>query len=390
MSRDASRTTAGPAALQVSVVMPCLNEEGAVADCVHKALAWMGAAGRTGEVIVVDNGSTDRSAELASGAGARVVAEPQPGYGSAIRRGFRDAQGAYLVMGDCDGTYDFGRLGPLVDPLDDGYDMVVGNRLSGSLARGAMPWLHRFIGTPLISAALRLFTGAKISDSQCGLRSIRRDAAERLQLRTTGMEFASEMILKATRQGLRVTEVPIAYDVRVGESKLSTFRDGWRHLRFLLISSPSMLFVAPGLVFVLLGLVSLAITVLGRGGVNVGSLEWQPVFAASIFLVVGINALYVGLLAGLLAVRAGEDENQVVRFYRRWLGLERLLGLSIAAIVIGGALDAFALVQWLNHSGVDLIPPTALGQAFLLLGSNSLFGALAAAMVEDTPLGGRP
>src|SRR5450759_4528659 len=205
--------------MDVSIVMPCLNEERGVAECVRKALDWIGRSGMKGEVIVVDNGSTDRSAAVAEEAGARVIEESERGSGA---------------------------------PLDEGYDLVMGNRLTDQLAKGAMPWAHRVIGTPLISWMLRLFTGAKITDSQCGLRAMRRQPIQELNLRSPGMEFASEMILKAMRQGLRMTEVPISYDVRTGESKLSTLRDGWRHLRFLLVSSPSYVFLGPGFLCLLL------------------------------------------------------------------------------------------------------------------------------------------
>lgn len=378
---DVARPSA--AELDVSVVMPCLDEEGAVGACVRDALGWMRESGRSGEVIVVDNGSSDRSAEMAAEAGARVILELQRGYGNAIRRGFREARGRYMVMGDCDGTYDFRRLDPLVAPLDEGYHLVVGNRLSEGLVAGAMPWSHRFIGTPAISWLLRVVTRAKITDSQCGLRAIRRDAAERLNLRTPGMEFASEVILEAMRQGLRITEVPVAYDVRIGRSKLSTFRDGWRHLRFLLVSSPSYVFLGPGLPFLALGLASLAVTVFANGGVTIGPVAWEPVFAASIFLVIGLNALMLGLLVKLLAVRTGDAEGRIVRFYHRHLGLERLLVASAAFLVAGAGLDVFVLVEWLARTGRNLLPWAALAQALLVMGANCLFGALAAAMVDD-------
>jgi hypothetical protein len=248
-----------------------------------------------------------------------------------------------------------------------------------------MPWLHRFIGTPFISWVLRVLTGARVTDSQCGLRAIRREAAERLNLRTPGMEFASEMILKAMRQHLRMTEVPIPYDVRTGESKLSTFRDGWRHLRFLLVSSPSYVFLGPGFLFISLGLVSLAVTVFANRGVTIGSVGWEPVFAASIFLVIGINALVLGLLAQLLAVRTAGAESRVVRFYHRYLGLERLLVISVTMVLAGVGLDVFVLFEWLGHSTRNLLPWAAIAQSLLVLGANSLLGALAAAMVDESP-----
>lgn len=362
--------------------MPCLNEEDSVAACVREARGWIDRSGMSGEVIVVDNGSTDRSAELAAQAGARVVQEPRPGYGSALLRGFEEARGTYLVMGDCDGTYEFGKLEPLVGPLRDGYELVVGNRLTPMLAPGAMPWAHRVIGTPLISYILRLFSGARIKDSQCGLRAIRKEAYERLRLKATGMEFASEMILKAVRQGLRITEVPIAYNARVGESKLSTFRDGWRHLRFLLITSPSYVFIAPGLVFLILGLISLAVSIFTTSGVAVGSLRWHPIFAAGIFLVIGINTMMLGLCSKLFAQRRHEPEDAIVRFYRRYLGLERLLAIAVATAAVGVGLDIFILIEWATHSGRDLLPMATVSQSLLVIGANLIFAALAAALID--------
>jgi glycosyltransferase involved in cell wall biosynthesis len=369
--------------LDISVVMPCLNEEEGVADCVTKALNWIKASGMTGEVVVVDNNSTDRSAEIATAAGARVVAEKEPGYGAALRRGFREARGKYMVMGDCDGTYSFSDLTPLVSPLDEGYDLVMGNRMTPQLAKGAMPWSHRVIGTPIISLMLRMFTGAKITDSQCGLRAMRRDSIQKLNLRTPGMEFASEMILKAMRQNLKLTEVPISYDVRIGEAKLNTIRDGWRHLRFLLISSPSYAFLLPGFLLLALGIASLVITVAKTSGVDIGPAKWEPIFAASIFFVVGINILMLGLLAKILAVRSGDVESRMVVFYHKYLGLERMIGLAALGLLIGGILDVWVLVDWLEDNGRNLLPRAAIAQSFIVIAANLLFGAFAAAMVDE-------
>ncbi len=378
------QTASATEELDISIVMPCLNEAEGVAECVRKGREWIDRAGLKGEVVVVDNNSTDDSAELAAAAGARVIAERDPGYGSALRAGFRQARGRFMVMGDCDGTYDFSQLDALVGPLDEGYDLVMGNRLTDQLAPGAMPWAHRFIGTPMISWILRIFTGAKIRDSQCGLRAMRRDSIQALGLRSTGMEFASEMILRAMRRGLKITQVPISYDVRAGESKLSTFRDGWRHLRFLLISSPSHAFLLPGLLFMLLGLFSLIITVSTNSGLDIGDLNWEPVFAASIFFVVGINVVMLGVLAKLLAFRTSGIESRVVDFYHRYLGLERLLLVSGAGFLAGGIIDLVVLIEWLGGTAAypDLLPWAAVGQALIVIGANVLFGAIAAAMVD--------
>jgi len=369
--------------LDISIVMPCLNEEDGVAECVTKALNWIERSGMRGEVIVVDNNSTDRSAEIAAAAGARVIAEREPGYGAAIRAGFRQSRGKYMVMGDCDNTYDFSDLSPLVGPLDEGYDLVMGNRMTDQLAKGAMPWSHRVIGTPIISFMLRVFTGAKITDSQCGLRAMRRDSIQALNLRTPGMEFASEMILKAMRQNLKLTEVPISYDVRIGEAKLNTIRDGWRHLRFLLISSPSYAFLLPGFLLLFLGIASLVITAAKTSGIDLGPARWEPIFAASIFFVVGINVLMLGLLAKLLAVRSGDVESRMVVFYHRYLGLERMIALAFALLAVGGVLDVWVLIDWLDDSEHNLLPRAAIAQSFIVVAANLLFGAFAAAMVDE-------
>ncbi len=369
--------------LDVSIIMPCLNEEQSVAGCVQQALVWLARSGIRGEVIVVDNGSTDRSAELATGAGARVIHEAERGYGRTLLRGFREARGKYLVMGDCDGTYDFDKLEPLLAPLRDGYELVVGNRLGAMLAPGAMPWAHRYLGTPLITSLVRLFSGARLKDSQCGLRAIRRESYQRLSLSAKGMEFASEMIVKAARQGLRMTETPIPYYCRTGESKLSTIRDGWRHLKFLLISSPSYASIGPCLLFVLLGMVALGVTIFTSNGITVGSVTWEPIFAAAIFLVLGTNTMMLGVSSKLFAVNQGTlEEDWIVRFYRRNLGLEKLLPFAALLALIGFGVDGFIMLEWLTGSSRDLLPLATVAQSLIVIAVILAFGSLMAAMID--------
>jgi hypothetical protein len=368
--------------LDVSIVMPCLNEEDGVADCVLKAKGWLERSGMTGEVIVADNGSTDRSAQLAAEAGARVVREEQRGYGRALMRGIQEARGKYIVMGDCDGTYEFGDLSPLIDPLEEGYDLVMGNRMTKMLAPGAMPWAHRHIGTPLISLILRIFTGAKVTDSQCGIRGFRKEAIDRLGLRTPGMEFASEMILKATRQGLKIKQVDVPYYVRTGESKLSTFRDGWRHLKFLLISSPSYVFIGPGLVLVLLGLLSLGVTTFTSQGITIGAVRWEPVYTAAILLVIGVNTIMLGVCSKLLAGREGLQEDRIVQVYRKYFGLGRMLILALLLGAAGVGLHAYIFVRWLDDSAAGLLPATTVAGSLLVIAANLVFASLAAAMID--------
>ena len=360
----------------VSIVMPCLNERETVEICVRKALGWLESSGTAGEVVVVDNGSTDGSAALASAAGARVVHEMIRGYGAALRRGFAEARGEWLVMGDCDDTYDFSQLTPLMEPLANGYDMSVGNRFAGGIAPGAMTWSHRYIGTPAISMLLKLFTGLKVGDSQCGLRAFTRGALDRMELRTDGMELASEMILKSARRGLKVADVPAPYGERLGEAKLDTMRDGWRHLRFLLLASPNHLFTLPGIFLTLLGVVTLGLA-LPEQGIEIGDLTWQPMFAGGIFLVAGVNALLLGFAARLYTTARGiTNEDWGLRFYNRHLGLETFIGAGIAAVTAGAALDVLLAVSTPAHlSRLDL---AAIAQALIIVGINiALVGTMA-------------
>jgi glycosyltransferase involved in cell wall biosynthesis len=221
----------------VSVVIPCLDEAASIAACVASAREALATADLTGEVIVVDNGSSDGSGDRARAAGAAVRAEPRRGYGNAYRRGFEAARGTYVVMGDADGSYDFGELTRFVDALEGGADFVIGTRLRGRIHPGAMPWLHRYVGNPLLSGMLNMLYGAGVSDSHCGLRAFRRDHLGRLELRSTGMELASEQVIRAVQLGLAITELPIDYRPRVGRSKLSPLGDGLRHLRLLVSRS---------------------------------------------------------------------------------------------------------------------------------------------------------
>lgn len=377
--RDEAISTAAPF---VSIVMPCLNEEQTVEICVRKALDWLKRTRTPGEVLVVDNGSVDASPAVAGAAGARVVYEPRRGYGAALRRGFAEAQGDWLVMGDCDDTYDFSDLGPLLQPLAEGFDMSVGNRFAGGIAPGAMTWSHRYIGTPAISFLLKMFTGLKVGDSQCGLRAFTRDALDRLDLRTDGMELASEMILKSARRGLHVADIPVPYGERLGEAKLNTLRDGWRHLRFLMLASPNHLFTLPGIFLTLLGVLTLALA-LPEHGIEIGDLTWQPIFAGGIFLVVGVNALLLGFASRLFTTARGiTNEDAMLRFYHRYLGLESFIVLALAFVLAGVAIDI--VLAFVDVGSVSKLDLAAIAQALIIVGVNvGLVGALASLLETE-------
>src|SRR5690242_2525278 len=281
--------------LVVSVVIPCLNEEGNIEHCVSVAKGVLEEHAIPGEVIVADNASEDRSAELATAAGARVVHEPRRGYGSAYLAGFSAARGRYIVMADADLTYDFHEIPKFVEHLDAGAEMVMGDRMD-NIHPGAMPWLHRYVGNPVLTGILNLFFRTGISDAHCGMRALRRDVLPRLDLRTTGMEFASEMVIRASKEKLRISEFPIQYHPRGGESKLSSWRDGWRHLRFLLVHSPTHLFILPGAVMAFLGVL---ISALVLSQVDLFGRAWDlhTMIAGSLLTIIGTQVVALGLAA---------------------------------------------------------------------------------------------
>jgi hypothetical protein len=377
--------TADATAPSVSIVMPCLNEEETVGTCVEKAMSWLARTGTSGEVLVVDNGSTDRSAEIASAAGARVIQERRRGYGQAYLRGFSEARGDYIVMGDADDTYDFSNLDPLIAPLADGADMVLGNRFSGGIASGAMPWAHRYLGSPIINAVIRLFFGTRIGDSQSGLRAFRKSAAERLGLRSTGMEMASEMIVSASRAGFNIVEVPAPYAVRRGESKLNSVRDGWRHLRYLLLAAPDFLFTLPGAALIVLGTIATAITLAGPDGIQIGPLAWRPVFAGSILLAIGVNALLFGVIAKLFGVSRGLlAEDHWSRLYRRWFKLEVVLAIAALLFLTGFLVELTLFGAWTTNAvQVDGLQLAALAQTLMIVGAELGFGAFLLVTIQS-------
>jgi glycosyltransferase involved in cell wall biosynthesis len=330
----------------VSVVIPCLDEAETIAECVASARAVLDDSGLDGEVLVVDNGSTDGSGDLARAAGALVVDEPRRGYGSAYLAGLAAARGDYIVMLDADLTYDFREIPRFVEALEAGAQLVVGNRMS-SIAPGAMPLLSR-LGNPLLSGFLNALHRTNIRDVHCGMRALRRDVLPALNLRTVGMEFASEMVIRATRERLDVRELPIELHPRVGTSKLSPFRDGWRHLRVILVYNPTFLFLLPGALMLLLGslvtlLVFLEVPVLGR------NLYTHSLIVSCLLIILGVQAIGLGLSARAFGVYFISEQDQLFQRLRSRLRLEH--GLALSALVgIGGlALLGVVIGRWAAH-----------------------------------------
>jgi Glycosyl transferase family 2 len=352
---------------EVSVVIPCLNEEAAIGDVVREALAGLEAAGVEGEVIVVDNGSEDRSAEVARDVGARVVYEPRRGYGSAYLAGLSAARGTYVVMGDGDGTYDFGTIGSFVERLRGGADMVIGSRFRGTIERGAMPWMNRYVGNPVLTTMLNVFFRCGVSDAHCGLRAVRRSVLPTLKLSSTGMEFASEMVIKAGKRRLRVEEIPIDYRPRVGDSKLSRLGDGWRHVRFMLVHSPTFLFAIPGALATLVGLCGLILLAAMPGLSD----PWTGVSVMfAMIVIVGTGVIQLALFSRTYAViYLGESDEALERGWRR-LRLEDGLALAGIVLTIGFTITCISFF--------DGVPDPRLGILGLTLVAVSFLGAFGA------------
>ena len=337
------------AAVEVSVVMPCLNEAATLERCIRAAQQGLRSVGARGEIVVADNGSTDGSVEIAERLGARVVHVPAKGYGAALLAGIEAARGEFVIMGDADATYDFATIEPFVERLRAGDDLVVGNRFAGGIEPGAMPWLNRYVGNPILSRAGRLFFRSPVRDFHCGLRAFRREAILGLDLRTTGMEFASEMIVKATLAGLRIGEAPTTLsrppDGR--RTHLRRWRDGWRHLRFLLLYSPRWLFLYPGLALMAAGAAVVGWLLPGPRRALGVTFDVQTLLYGAMAIVVGFQAVLFSYLARVYAVTHGllPEDPALTRLFRV-ATLETGLAAGALLLLIGAAGSVWAFVQW--------------------------------------------
>ena len=387
MGNLAAIATEGPqrraGEVELTVVLPCLNEAETVAVCVGKAKRFLHDAGVDGEVVVADNGSTDGSPELAEAAGARVVTVRRKGYGNALMSGIRAARGTYVFMADADDSYDLENLGPFLAQLRKGDDLVMGNRFRGGIERGAMPWLHRRIGNPVLSGIGRLFFRTSVRDFHCGIRGFRKEAILGLGLRSGGMEFASEMVVKASLAKLPISEVPTTLrpDGRTRAPHLRSFRDGWRHLRFLLLFCPRWVFVYPGLILLAIGAIGTTALTFGR----IGGLDIAGLLYSAALMIIGYQALWFGLLMqtyaetrGILPKRQGR--NRIQQALTRARGLERGLILGVGMIVFGVIVAILSFLRWrqadfgaLNAgTNVRTITPAILG---LVMGSQTILGS---------------
>jgi hypothetical protein len=375
--------------IELTILMPCLNEAETLGICIEKALGFLTRSGISGEVLIADNGSSDGSQEIAVRLGARVIQVPEKGYGAALIAGIAAARGRYVIMGDSDDSYDFSVLDPFIAKLRDGFDLVMGNRFMGGIAPGAMPPLHRYLGNPVLSTIGRIFFASPIRDFHCGLRGFSRDAMAALELRAPGMEFASEMVVKATMRGLRIAEVPttLSPDGRSRPPHLRSWRDGWRHLRFLLIFCPRWLFFYPGALLFALGALVMALLLPGPVSLGAVTLDVHSLLYASGAVVMGFQAMQFWVFARLYGAVTGllPEAERLNRALSRF-GLEAALLLAGAIFLLGLALGGWSLAQWGARDfgtlqGAGVMRMAIASVTAMLIGLQLAFGAFFLALL---------
>lgn len=340
---------------EVTILMPCLNEALTIGTCIEKALK--NANTYSLEVLIADNGSTDGSQQIAESMGAKVVYVAEKGYGNALIAGIKAANGKYIVMGDADDSYDFTNITPFIEKLQSGYDLVMGNRFKGGIKKGAMPFLHKYLGNPVLSLLGRIFFSSKVGDFHCGLRAFTKQAAEAMDLKSGGMEFASEMVVKASILGMKITEVPVILypDGRNRPPHLNTWRDGWRHLKFLLIYAPNWLFLYPGLLILLLGLifsVTLTYAPLKLGAVV---LDVHTLLFANAFVIIGVQ-----MIAFYVFSRHFASDNQLInRKKYSILNVDKVILMGVILMAVGIGISIYNLYDW-SQKGFGMLEPTTM------------------------------
>jgi glycosyltransferase involved in cell wall biosynthesis len=364
--------------IEVSVVLPCLNEEETIGVCIRKIKEVFLKEGIQGEIVVADNGSEDGSREIAQSLGARVVIEPTRGYGAAYLRGLNEAKGSFIIIGDSDNTYDFYDIPKFLKPLKEGYDFVMGSRFKGTIQRGAMPWVNRYIGNPILSGICRLFFHTRLSDIHCGIRAFTHQAYTKMQLMTLGMEFATEMVVNAMQTNLKIYEVPVNYSPRLGQSKLSPLYDAWRHMRFMLLYCPVWLYFIPGAFGFSLGI--LILLLLLKGPFLFLGRHWDVhlMVFASVLSIFSYQVLNLGVYAHTYAIRQGFLKyDRLTLFFKRHFNLEKGILLGGFFFIIGIGISAFVFLEWFQkHFGaLYRIRESILAMTFIVIGLQTVFSS---------------
>ena len=362
---------------EISIILPCLNEEQSLGDCLERVKKVIKERKLNAEIVVVDNGSTDRSCKIAKKKKVIVVYEPERGYGSACLRGFKAAKGKYLFLSDSDGSYDFNEIPRFIRELKKGFDFVIGDRFKGEVEKGAMSWFHKYIGNPLLSGILRLFFKTKINDVHCGMRAITKKALSKLDLRAAGMEFASEMVIQAVKNNLKIKELPINYYKRKGISKLKSFRDGWKHLRFMLLYSPLFLFFIPGIILFLIGLISLVWLYFGSLKILGIQLQYHPMFLSALLIIIGYQLMIFALFAKTYAINhLGEKPSSFNNIYK-YLTIEKAGVLGIIIILLGIIIFGVILLNWIkaNFGALQEIKNSIIALTLIIIGIQTIFSS---------------
>jgi glycosyltransferase involved in cell wall biosynthesis len=366
----------------ISIILPCLNEEKGLPVCIESINRIAQKEGLDIEILVVDNGSTDSSIKIIQDLSTKfsylaLEQEDVKGYGSAYLHGLAKARGKYIFMADADATYDFEDIPKFIKKLEEGNDMVVGNRFSGMMDSNSMTFLHKWVGNPILSSLVRLFFKIKIHDIHCGARAISKEAYQRLTLYTLGMEFASEMIIKASKAKLKIVEIPIKYRMRIGESKLETFSDGWRHLRFILLYSPIVIFLIPGLLLFLAGLISMLILYIGSFSLFGITLYFHPMFLSSLCIILGYELIFFTGFSKIYAVTHLGDTDKIIEKLFKFLTLEKAIMLGGIIAVAGVALFITIFIQWVgsNLSGLDQTKNLIVALTLAIIGIQTVMGS---------------
>ncbi|RPI02743.1 MAG: glycosyltransferase family 2 protein [Calditrichaeota bacterium] len=370
----------------VSVVMPCLNERETLGICIKKAQETLVRLRIEGEVVVADNGSVDGSIEIANAAGAKVVEETRKGYGNAYRAGIAAAQGEYIIIADSDDSYDFTDLGRFIEKLQNGYDLVMGTRFKGVIEKGAMPWLHRYVGNPLLTGILNLFFHSGISDAHCGMRGFTKEAYKKMQLQTIGMEFASEMVIKAALIGLKITEIPITLypDGRSGAPHLRSLRDGWRHLRFMLLHSPTHLYLWPGFFLFIVGMISMILLLPGPVQILGHSVDLHIMVLGSLSAILGYQTILLGLYARIYAVTHNFlPQGTFLKRMFHIFNLERGLAVGAIILVVGLTLGILIFSRWVQseYGPFDQVRLALFASTLIIIGSQTIFASFFLSML---------
>ena len=361
---------------EVSIILPCKNEEAALKYCIDKIKKVLSENSIAGEIIVSDS-SNDNSPNIAIDAGVVLVKHDKDGYGNAYLEGFSKVRGKYIFCADADGTYDFSEIPRFIDELRNGADFVIGNRFKGVIDNGAMPWMHKYIGNPFLSGTLRLFFGSSVKDAHCGMRVIKKEVIPRLSLKTTGMEFASEMVIKAIKKKLKIQELSINYRVRIGNSKLHTLSDGWRHMRFMLLYSPLFLFFIPGFILFMLGVVTMLWLYTDTPTIFGINLFFHPMFLSALLVITGYQLIIFSLFAKTYAfTHLGEDIDRMNKLYK-YITIETASIVGILITILGAAMFLRIFFGWIDAGLGELneIKNSIIALTFLVVGIQTIFSS---------------